>query len=87
MDINDQGRAAMHGGAEALGDAAAQVRRGAGRMAESASEAAGHAARCARNAGREVSSFVQRRPVETALLSAAAACLITGLAFWYTRPD
>jgi hypothetical protein len=38
-------------------------------------------------AGNEVSSFVHRRPVETALLSAAAACLITGLAFWFSRPD
>lgn len=37
--------------------------------------------------GREVNSFVHRRPVETALLSAATACLITGLAFWFTRPD
>ncbi|MGH8125503.1 MAG: hypothetical protein ACREPK_06635 [Rhodanobacteraceae bacterium] len=37
--------------------------------------------------GQEVNSFVHRRPVETALLSAAGACLITGLAFWFTRPD
>lgn len=87
MDITDQGRTTMHAGAEALGDAAAQVKRGAVRVAESAGEAAGYAARCARNAGHEVNSFVHRRPVETALLSAAAACLITGLAFWYTRPD
>lgn len=40
-----------------------------------------------RHTGLEVKSFVYRRPVETALLSAAGACLITGLAFWFTRPD
>jgi len=43
--------------------------------------------RGAQRAGDQVSGFVHRRPVETALLSAAVACLITGLAFWATRPD
>ncbi|MGH8191525.1 MAG: hypothetical protein ACREP2_08780 [Rhodanobacteraceae bacterium] len=75
MDIT-QGK--LH--SDALENAADQVRHSASRIADSASYGA-------RRAGREVNSFVHRRPVETALLSAAAACVITGLAFWFSRPD
>jgi hypothetical protein len=79
MDIT-QGKAALHSGAEVLGNATDNVRHNAGRLADNAVYGIRHA-------GREVTSFVHRRPVETALLSAAAACLITGLAFWLSRPD
>ncbi|HEX5488920.1 MAG TPA: hypothetical protein VFX04_07230 [Rhodanobacteraceae bacterium] len=66
----------LQNGSDALENASQQVRHGA--------HTAMHGVR---RAGNEVNSFVHRRPVETALLSAAAACLITGLAFWLSRPD
>jgi hypothetical protein len=76
--MDTQGK--LHAGAEALESVTDHARQRAGQMAETAKYGA-------RRAGNEVSSFVHRRPVETALLSAAAACLITGLAFWFSRPD
>ncbi len=76
--MDTQGK--LHTGAEALESATDQARQRAGHMAETAKYNA-------RRAGNEVSLFVHQRPVETALLSAAAACLITGLAFWLSRPD
>lgn len=79
MDVT-QGNTILHSGAEALQNASDQARHRAGRMADSARYGI-------KVAGNEVGSFVHRRPVETALLSAAAACLITGLAFWLSRPD
>ncbi len=79
MDVT-QGNKILHSGAEALQNASEQARYQASRVADSAKYGI-------RVAGNEVSSFVHRRPVETALLSAAAACLITGLAFWFSRPD
>jgi len=78
MDIT--GNTVLHSGTEALQNASEQARHHAARMADSAKYGI-------KVAGDEVTSFVQRRPVETALLSAAAACLITGLAFWFSRPD
>jgi hypothetical protein len=79
MDVT-QGNAILHSGAEALQNAGEQARHRASRMADTARYGI-------RVAGNEVGSFVHRRPIETALLSAAAACLITGLAFWFSRPD
>jgi hypothetical protein len=79
MDVT-QGNAVLHSGAEALQNASEQARHHASQMADSAKYGI-------KVAGDEVSSFVHRRPVETALLSAAAACLITGLAFWLSRRD
>jgi len=87
MDITDQGRTAIQSGANAIEHAAHHVKRGTDKLADAAGDATEHAVRSARHAGREINSFVHRRPVETALLSAATACLITGLAFWFTRRD
>jgi hypothetical protein len=64
-----------------------QLKQGAAEAADRAQDMASDAWRSTRRAGDSVSGFVHRRPVETALLSAAAACLITGLAFWASRPD
>lgn len=74
------GSAALQSGAEAIAETADQVKHGARQMTDSAVHGV-------KRAGREVSSFAQRRPVETALLGASAACLIAGLAFWFSRPD
>lgn len=79
MDIA-HGKAVLHSGVDTLGNATGEVRRRAGRMTDSAMHGM-------RRAGSEVSSFAQRRPVETALFGAAAACLIAGLAFWFSRRD
>jgi hypothetical protein len=87
MDVTHQGKTAMQGGAEALEDAAHKMKHGVDKAADNVADMATDAWIGARQAGREVKSFVYRRPVETALLSAAAACLVTGLAFWFTRPD
>ncbi len=77
----------MHGGADAMNSAKEQVKHGASVMADQAQDLASDAWRSTQRAGDRVSGFVHRRPVETALISAAAACLITGLAFWASRPD
>lgn len=91
MDITRRSRAALQDGADALSDAAQQMRRraryGAARIADSASNIAGQTWRGIRYAGGEVGSFVKRRPVETALLGAAAGCLIAGLVVWFTRRE
>lgn len=79
MDIA-RGKTAFQSGAAALGQAAGQVRQSAGEMADSAMYGV-------RRAGNEVGSFVQRRPVETALFGASAACLVAGLVVWFTRRD
>lgn len=78
--MDTQGKTALHTGAAALESATDHARDRAEHMVTTAKHGA-------RWAGAEVSSFVHRRPVETALLSAATACLITGLAFWLSRPD
>ena len=67
-------------GVDALGNAAEQMRHSAGQMTDRTMDGA-------RRAGNEVSSLAQQRPVETALFSAAAVCLIAGLVVWGTRPD
>lgn len=77
----------MQNGADAMTSAREYVQHGANTMADQGQEIASKAWRGAQRAGDQVSGFVHRRPVETALLSAAVACLITGLAFWATRPD
>jgi hypothetical protein len=91
MDISHRSRAALENGADALSDAAQQMRRrarhGATRIADGASDIADQTWRGISYAGREVGSFVRRRPVETALLGAAAGCLIAGLVFWFTRRE
>ena len=91
MDITQRSRAALENGADALSDATHQMRRraryGAARIADSASDIADQTWRGLRYAGNEVGGFVKRRPVETALLGAAAGCLIAGLVFWLTRRD
>lgn len=79
MDMT-HGKTALQSGAAALGNAADQVRQSAGDVADSAMYGM-------RRAGNEVSSFAQRRPVETALFSASAVCLIAALAVWFTRRD
>lgn len=70
-----------------MASAREHMKHGANVVADQSQEMAGKAWRGAQRAGDQVSGFVHRRPVETALLSAAVACLITGLAFWATRPD
>jgi len=87
MDITEERRAAMQNGADAMTSAREHVQHGANMVADQSQEIASKAWRGAQRAGDQVSGFVHRRPVETALLSAAVACLITGLAFWATRPD
>ncbi len=87
MDITEEGKTAMQNGADAMTSAKEHMRHGASVMADQGQEMASKAWRGAQRAGDQVSGFVHRRPVETALLSAAVACLITGLAFWATRPD
>jgi hypothetical protein len=87
MNVTEEGRTAMQNGAEAMTSAKEHMRHGANLVADQGQEMASKAWRGAQRAGGQVSGFVHRRPVETALLSAAAACLITGLAFWATRPD
>jgi hypothetical protein len=87
MNITEEGKTAMQNGADAMATAKEHMKHGASEMADRSQEVASKAWRGAQRAGGEVSGFVHRRPVETALLSAAAACLITGLAFWFTRPD
>ncbi len=91
MDITERSRAALENGADVLSGAAHQVRRkaryGAARIADSAGDMADQTWRGIRYAGNEVGSFVKRRPVETALLGAAAGCLIAGLVFWFTRRE
>lgn len=63
------------------------IQQSASEVADRAQDMASDAWRYAQRTGDKVSGFVHRRPVETALISAAVACLITGLAFWATRPD
>ena len=87
MDITQQGKTAVQSGADALEDTAHKMKYRANKVADNAADIASDAWMGVQEAGREVKSFVYRRPVETALLSAAVACLITGLAFWFTRPD
>jgi ElaB/YqjD/DUF883 family membrane-anchored ribosome-binding protein len=87
MNVTQEGRAAMQNGADAMRGAKEQLKKGAAEVADRAQDVAGDAWRHTQRAGDRVSGFVHRRPVETALISAAAACLITGLAFWATRPD
>jgi hypothetical protein len=77
----------MQNGTDAMKGAKEQLKQGAAEVADRAQDMAGDAWRCTQSAGNRVSGFVHRRPVETALISAAAACLITGLAFWASRPD
>lgn len=72
MDIAHEGNNALHASKH---------------LAGKASDAADQAMQAARHVGGDVSAWVHRRPVETALLSAATACVITALAFWATRPD
>ena len=87
MNITEEGRTAMQNGADAMTGAKEQMKRGAAEVADRAQDMASDAWRRTQRAGDSVSGFVHRRPVETALLSAAVACLITGLAFWASRPD
>lgn len=91
MDITQRSKAAIQDSADALSGAAFRARRrarhGMARIADSASDMADDAWQGISRAGREVGSFVQRRPVETALLGAAAGCLIAGLVFWFTHRD
>ena len=56
-------------------------------LADKAGDVSDRAVRAARHMGNDVNAWVHRRPVETALLSAGVACLITALAFWATRRD
>ena len=70
-----------------MSSAKEQVKHGVNVMVDQAQDVASEAWRYAQRGGDKVSGFVHRRPVETALISAAVACLITGLAFWATRPD
>jgi len=84
MSITEEGKSALHGGADAMASAA---KHGAAEVADRAHDMAGDAWRYAQRGGDRGSGFVHRRPVETALISAAVACLITGLAFWASRPD
>lgn len=77
----------MHAGADAMSSAKEHVKHGVNVVADQAQDMASDAWRYAQRGGDKVSGFVHRRPVETALISAAVACLITGLAFWATRPD
>lgn len=74
------GKRMLRSGVDALENAADQMRHSAGHMTDRAMHGA-------RRAGNEVSSFAQQRPVETALFSAAAVCLIAGLTVWCTRPE
>ncbi|HLI18522.1 MAG TPA: hypothetical protein VKV22_09650 [Rhodanobacteraceae bacterium] len=83
MDITREGLSGSNG----LESAAGKVKHGASRMVNAAEDMADEAKHRAKHIGYEVDAWVHRRPVETALLSAAVACLITGLAFWFTRPD
>lgn len=87
MNVTEEGRAAMQNGANAMTGAKEYMKHGAAEVADRAQDMAGDAWRRTRRAGGRVSGFVHRRPVETALIGAAAACLITGLAFWASRPD
>ena len=87
MNITEEGKSAMDSGVDAMASAKEKVQRGASEVAGRAQGMASDAWRCTQRAGDQVSDFVHRRPVETALLSAAAACLITGLAFWACRRD
>lgn len=87
MDITEHGKSTVQNGADAVQEASDRLQRAAARAADRTQDAAQHAWRSARHAGREVEGFVYRRPVETALIAAGAACVITALAFWFTRPD
>lgn len=87
MNITQEGKSAMQNGADAMSSAKEYAKHGAAEVADRAQDMASDAWRYAQRGGDKVSGFVHRRPVETALISAAVACLITGLAFWATRPD
>jgi hypothetical protein len=87
VNIAQQGKSAMQNGAGAMSSATEYAKQGASAVADRAQDMASDAWRYAQRGGDKVSGFVHRRPVETALISAAVACLITGLAFWATRPD
>lgn len=78
MEAMQQSRDAIKNGAQALGSAADNVKRGAGWVADGASDLTDSAAHGLRRFGREVSSTVTRRPVETGLVLAGIGCLIAG---------
>lgn len=87
MDITEQGKAAVHGGTEAIEEATDRLQRAAGRAADRTQDAAREAWRRTKYAGGEVGDFVRRRPVETALIGVGVACLAAAVAFWCTRGD
>ena len=78
MEAREQSREAIQNGAHALGNAADKVKRGAGWVADNAGNISDSAAHGLRRFGYEVSSVVQRRPVETGLVLAGIGCLLAG---------
>jgi hypothetical protein len=78
MEAREQSREAIQNGAHALGSAAEKVKRGAGWVAENAGDLTDSASHGLRRFGYEVSSVVQRRPVETGLVLAGIGCLLAG---------
>lgn len=87
MNITEEGKSALHGATDAMANVRDHAKRKTTDLADRTQDMASDAWRCTQRAGDRVNGFVHRRPVETALLSAAAACLITGLAFWASRRD
>ena len=84
MDIRRSSRVALQNSADALETAARRIKRSANRVADTASDAADDAWRGISRAGREVTSFARRRPVETAVIVGLAGLLIGSL-FAYRR--